>query len=174
MVNKNLSCSKTQDEKGTLVADGIKSQFMSQQLICSYNTSYCPYNGDPKLSYMCYLPYQAVTVSYKPNTTMFDCQERLGQGYYIVVNSIQVGPSPARPGGDPNSGGGPGCSWDQSQDSFYNVIASYSNGFPRAIEARTWWQAHSGWAFVSCNRDHAAGWVKSIQCTNDTSTFARN
>ena len=90
------------------------------------------------------------------------------------MSSIQVGPSPNKPHSDPNSGGGPGCSWDQSQGSYVNVTIEYSNGLPRAIEAKTWWQAHSGVPMVSCNHDQADGWVTSIQCTNDTSTFVSN
>ena len=159
----------TEEEVGKEVIDGSPSNFMNEQLTCTNNQTYCG------VSKYCYLPSKSVTVQFKPNTSTFDCQEKVGQGYYIVVSSIQVGPSPNKPHSDPNSGGGPGCSWDQSLGSYFNVTIEYPiNGIPRAIEAKTYWQAHSGVPMVSCNHDQADGWITSVQCTNDTSTFVSN
>ena len=117
---------------------------------------------------MCYLPYQAVTVSYTPNTGTFDCQSKLGQGYYIVPNSASYSADWSNLPHEKDW-----CAWQPG--GITTTGTKYDNGLDYAISTM------QNWNSVGCEYGSCCSWVQNkpaiistISCTNDTAIFTSN
>lgn len=147
---------------GQIVTDAQSNVYQRQQLICSFNRSYCQTPNNT-----CYLPINSVTIQFHPGTTSFNCEDAAGSGYYIQPGSPQLTGNSIDPLGSEN----PSCS-QQYDPINYHSTQNSNNGFDIAISPDRYVQ-NVGCYFGGCCSWHKTQTftINSIACTNDTSTF---
>ena len=151
------------NEIGQIITDSLGNIYQRQQLICTYNPTYC--SGSSSKS--CYLPINPVTLQFHPNATSFDCEAAAGDGYYIQPGSPQLTGNSIDPLGSENASCG------QKYDPInYHSTQNSNNGFDVAISPDRYVQ-NVGCYFGGCCSWHKTQTftITSIACTNDTSTF---
>lgn len=153
----------TRDETGVIAVDG-SSSYQRQQLICTYNPTYCHASNPAADS--CYLPINSVTIVFHPNSNSFDCSSAAGSGYYIKSGSYQMTGDHTKAGDEH-----PFCT-QQWGDTNLNEQRSPNYPFPTAIAPTRTWQN------VGCQTGTCCSWhgiqtytITEISCTNDTTTF---
>lgn len=147
---------------GQIVTDSQNTNFQRQQLICTYNPTYC--SGSP--SKACYLPINPVIIQFHPNTNSFDCASAAGKGYYIQPGSYQLS-GDHTPAGDEHAF----CTQQWGAMDMGGEVDS-NNGFPTSIQPTRHWEN------VGCQYGVCCSWrgtqtftILKISCTNDTTTF---